>query len=327
MTRYEFPSMVAKDPTQDITVKSGVGLIYAPGDFTFATPLATYDRYGAAKATIGCTSEGLTEEFYVDDQPVVWWRSAGYAFLISSHTGMLAATQLAQTAAEDAATAALLAKQAAQTALSGMASATDAGVTGLINDTTSATRTALDAVFTAVGMVALTADTSDSYKAILLSDGTVKAVPRATVNPPTPTGLASQTGPTSARLTWDASAGAAFYTIYRNGVKIATTGSRVFRDELPTGTHCTYQVAASNAYAMRSALSASISVYTDPALNVPPSCEITTWPPTIPTAGNGSAVVRVNSVDVDIQTIALTLNASTGSLVATRDPSVWILTL
>jgi hypothetical protein len=325
MTRYEFPSMVAKDPTQDITVKSAIGYVYAPGDTTFATPLATFDRYGSAKATIGCTSEGLTEEFYVDDRPVVWWKSAGYAFLISSHTGMLAATQLAQTAAQDAATAALLSKQAAETALSGMLEATDAGVTGLISDTTSSTRTALNALLAAVNMQGRTVDTNQDYKAILLSDGRVLAVPAGTAAPAVPANLAAVAGPTSARLSWNTSAGAVSYSVYRNGSRIAVTTNNVFRDTGPSGATFSYQVSATNSYSMTSALTAPLSVFMDPALNVAPSIAITTWPTTIPTTG--SCIVRVNSTDANTQTVALTLNVDTGSLRPTRDPSVWILTL
>lgn len=325
VTRYEFPSMVARDPTLDVTVKNGVGLIYAPGDIGFDSPLVVYDRYGAVKASVKCTPEGLTEEFYVDGQPVVWWYSAGYAFLISSFTGMLAATQTSQTAAENAQLAAEAAKRAAEAALAAAAGATDAGVAGLVNNQTTLTRAALDTLFSAVGMRAKTVDTQQPYKAILLGDGTVRAVPESTVAPPAPTGLTADAGPTSARLTWNVSNGAAYYTVYRNGFQIATTPGHVYRDEGPTGSHFTYTVSASNSYGMRSAISSPFEVYMDPALNVPPEIAITTWPAIIP--ATGKCIVRVNAIDVNIQTVALALNADTGSLQSTRDPSIWILTL
>lgn len=326
MTRYEFPSMVAKDPTQDFTVKSGTGYVFAPGDFTFSTPLATYDRYGTPKSAIGCTSEGLTEEFYCDDQPVVWWKSAGYAFLISSFTGMLAATQLAEAAAEDAAGSARAAAAAAQTALSGMASATDAGVTGLVNDTTSNTRKALDAIFAAVGMAAKTADTAEDYKAILFSDGTVRAVPRGAAPPAAPTGLAVVPTSTAAKLTWTASPGAVSYLVFRDGNQIASVTNPSYRNNIgtPGGTYA-YQVSAVNAYNMHSPLTSPVTAYLDPALNVPPTVSVTTWPTTIPTTGR--CYVRVNASDADAQTLALALSVSTGSLQPTTDPSVWILSL
>ncbi|MGZ4659700.1 MAG: hypothetical protein ACXVYB_00305 [Arthrobacter sp.] len=325
MARYEFPSMVAKDPLLDVTVRNALGHIYAPGDTTFSTPLTAYDRYGMTKATIHCTAEGQTEEFYVDDEPIVWWYSGGYAFLVSSFTGMLAACQMAQSAAQNAQLAAEAAKRAADAAVGGAVGAGDSGVAALINNESSATRAALDAIFTAVGMKAHTVDTNQPYKAILLSDGTVKAVPESTVAPAAPTGVAGAAGPTSARLTWNASDGASFYTVYRNLNQIGTTTGRVFLDVGPTGSRFSYVVTATNSYGMRSALSSAVSVYMDPALNVPPEVDITTWPATIPTTG--SCIVRVNSTDVNVQTLAMSLSTGTGSLQPTRDPSVWILTL
>lgn len=327
VTRYEFPSMVARDPTLDVTVKNGVGLIYAPGDITFSSPLTALDRYGVAKGSVKCTPEGLTEEFYVDGQPVVWWASGDYAFLISSFTGMLAAAELSQTAAENAQLAAEAAARAAQTLASGVAGTTDLGVSTLIRDFTSQTRAALDAVFAAVGMVGRTVDTQEIYKAIMLSDGTVRAVPEWVVAPVAPTGLSAVIGPTSARLTWNAVPDTHHYTIFKNLDILGTTTGRVFRHDAPAGSRFTYQVSSTNNYGMRSPLSPGINVYMDPALNAPPTCQITTWPPTIPTAGNGSAIVRVNAVDMDIQTVAMSLSVDAGTLTATRDPSIWILTL
>lgn len=325
MARYEFPSMVAKDPTMDVTVRDGSGTIYALLDTTFGTPLPVYDRYGSVKSTVNTTNEGQTEEFYVDNYPVVWWKSGSWAFLISSYTGMLAAVQASEASALSAADAALAAQAAAEAALAAMAGATDLQVRDLLNSTTSGTRQALNAIIASIGMTGLTVDTGWSYKVIMLSDGTVRAVPVGTAAPATPTGLAAVAGPTSARLSWNVTSGASSYLIYRNGTLIKTTADTSYRDTGAAGTTYSYTLAAQNSYGMRSPLTAPLSVFMDPALNTSPIVSVTTWPTTIPTTG--SCIVRVNARDVDAQILALTLSVSTGSLRPTPDPSVWILTL
>jgi hypothetical protein len=174
-------------------------------------------------------------------------------------------------------------------------------------------------------MTGLTVDTGWSYKVIMLSDGTVKAVPVGTVAPAAPTGLAAVAGPTSARLSWNVSAGASSYLVYRDGNLVKTTADTSYRDVGVAGTTYSYTVAAQNSYGMRSPLTAPLSVFMNPALNTSPIVSVTTWPTTIPTTG--SCIVRVNARDVDAQILALTLSVSTGSLRPTPDPSVWILTL
>jgi hypothetical protein len=175
-------------------------------------------------------------------------------------------------------------------------------------------------------MVQRTADTNEDYKALLYSDGTVRAVPRGTTAPATPTGLAVVASSTAARLTWNVSPGATTYLIFRDNTQIGSTGNTYYRDNVGrSGGTYSYQVAAVNAYNMHSARTAGVSAYLDPALNVAPSLTITTWPTVIPTTGR--CIVRVNAADADAQDLAYTMNVSAGSLQPTTDPSVWILAL
>ena len=67
-----------------------------------------------------------------------------------------------------------------------------------------------------------------------------------------------------------------------------------------------------------------MSAFIDPALNEPPTVTITSWPTSVPLGGS-RAVIHVNAKDVDAQALAHTLNTDVGSLVATADPTVWIL--
>jgi hypothetical protein len=326
MVRYEFPSMVAKDPTLDVTVRNAMGLIYGMLDYSFSTPLTVFDRYGSPKSTVRTTPDGQTEEFYVDDSPVVWWVSGTYAFLISSYTGMLAACQSAQASAASAAVAAQAAAADAEAALAALGATSDTTIANAINGAGTLSRAAVIALIASQGTSSLTADTGEAYKALLFSNGTVRAVPASATAPPTPANLAAVASASAAKLTWNVSAGATRYIIYRNGAQLATTTGTSYRDSVGvSGGTFTYRVAAVNGYDMYSPLSATVSAYLDPALNIPPTVAITTWPATIPTTGR--CIVRVNAVDADAQALALTLNVSAGSLQPTTDPSVWILSI
>lgn len=326
MPRYEFPSMVAKDPTADVTVRAAVGLVYGMLDTAFGTPLTVYDRYGSSKSTVRTTGDGLTEEFYVDNQPVVWWVSGNYAFLISSYTGMLAAAQAAQVSAAAAATSAQAAANTAQAALGSASAVADASIASAMNTSGTATRTALETIIAALGTISKTADTGEDYKAILFTDGSVRAVPRAATAPPTPGNFTVVPSASAAKLAWNVSPGAQSYVIYRNGTRIATTGATSYRDNVGvSGGTYSYRIAAVNGYNMYSPLSTAVSVFLDPALNIPPLVTVTTWPTTIPTTGR--CLVRVNAYDADAQVLAHALNTSAGSLQPTTDPSVWILSL
>jgi hypothetical protein len=326
MTRYEFPSMVAKDPTLDVTVRDGVGQVYALLDTTFATPLTAYDKYGALKPQIGCTHEGQTEEFYVDDHPVVWWYSGGFAFLISSYTGMLTATRAAQDSSAASANAASASKAAAELAASLATAPADAQVAYVLGQPLSAARQQLETILAAVGVSGTTADTYEAYKAIMFSDGSVKAVPSATPFPPAPTGLLAVAGPTAVTLKWNKVNAASRYVVYRNGSFLTSTTNFSYRDSTgQTGATYTYTVASFNSYGMRSQALSSVTAFLDPALNTPSQLHITTWPAVMPTTGK--AIIRVNAWDLDGQTVSPFLTCSTGSLQATFDPSVWIYTL
>lgn len=325
MTRYEFQSVVAMDPTYGTVVKGGSGQVYAPLDTAFASPLAVFDRAGAQKPNIKTTAEGVTEEFYVDDQPIVWWRSGPYAFLISSFTGMVASTEAARADADSAKLAAQAAQLAAEQARDSMAATSSQQVADALNAAGPA-RTAAQAIAQAVGLRANTVDNFDDYKAILFSDGSVRAVPYSVTAPAAPVIATSSASATLVKLTWGAVSGATSYQVLRSGVRIATTGGTSLRDRTgTTGQTYQYTVVAVNAYGMHSVASAPVTLYLDPALNAAPSVQVTTWPAVLPSSGR--ALVRVNAVDADAQTLALALSTDVGSLQPTTDPSVWILTI
>ena len=114
--RYEFPSVVAKEPTADVIVRDGVGKIYARTDTNFVTPLPVYDRNGLLLQSVKTTNDGVTEEFFCDDNPVVWWRSGDYAFMIASFTGLVKSAQDSADAANASRSAAENAQRAAEDA-------------------------------------------------------------------------------------------------------------------------------------------------------------------------------------------------------------------
>lgn len=170
-----------------------------------------------------------------------------------------------------------------------------------------------------------TVDTGEPYKIIMLSDGTVRAIPAGAVPPATPTGLAVIPRLTSASLTWTAVVGATSYQVTRDGGIIGTASSNSFRDTNVTiGATYGYRVASIDQYQQRSPASAPVSAFIDIALNqAPADVSITMWPTPIPI--DGYSYVRVNALEVDVQTIAYVLSVDVGSLTSTPDPSVWIL--
>jgi hypothetical protein len=170
-----------------------------------------------------------------------------------------------------------------------------------------------------------TVDTGESYKTILYSDGRVRAVPVSAVPPAAPGAPTLTAKVASVRLNWTAVSGATYYGVYRDGVWIASVSETVYRDfAVTTGETYLYKLRSANAYDMVSeSYSSEVSVFVDPALNVAPTVEVRTWPTSIPV--NQRAIVRINAVDVDAQTLANTLSVNVGSLVGTADPSIWIL--
>lgn len=172
----------------------------------------------------------------------------------------------------------------------------------------------------------VTVDTSEAFKLILLSDGTVRAIPSGAVAPAVPTGLAVDAKLTSVRLSWSAAARAATYRVTRDGVQVAVVSGLSFRDTaIQPGATYSYRVASIDQYGQRSAASAPASAFVDPDLNVAPSVTVTAWPPAPST--NGRSLLRVNAIDVNAQTLALALAVDVGSIQPTADPSVWLYTI
>ncbi|HVH54482.1 MAG TPA: hypothetical protein VNA32_10185 [Actinomycetota bacterium] len=322
-TNYEFPSRVAKDPTLDVLIKDGVGFIYALDDTSHSTPLSVTDRYGVSKPNVRTTFDGVTEEFFVLDKPIVWWASGPYAFLIVSFTGLRdAAVAAAADAASSlaAATAAAAAAAASATAATGPA---DATVADLINNPASLLRLALDPIAPVIAAKVTTVDTFEDRKIVSYADGTVKAIPRTATAPAQPAAPTVVSGASMVRVSWTAVTGGVTYALYRSGTEIARSANVSFLDRTGLlGSTYTYTVAAFDAYGQRSVTSLGTNGSFDGSLNVNPTVEVRTWPATIPTTG--TVLVRVNAKDADAQTLALTLGADVGSLMPTQDPSVWI---
>jgi hypothetical protein len=172
-----------------------------------------------------------------------------------------------------------------------------------------------------------TIDTGEPYRIIMLSNGTVRAIPAAAVPPVAPTGLALFVSMTSVNASWTAVSGAARYNVYRDNVLLATTTNKSFRDTtVVLNNTYEYKVASVDTYGQISPSSGPQSATINISLNhVPADVVIKCWPLPIPT--DGPAFVRVNATEIDVQTIAFTLNVDAGSLRGTSDPSTWILLL
>jgi chitodextrinase len=173
------------------------------------------------------------------------------------------------------------------------------------------------------GLTGITSDTGETYKIILFSDGTMRAIPTSAIPPTNPTGLTRTVRVNSVKLTWTAVAGATSYRIERDGAPYATSPTTSYRDSgVVVGTTYAYAVRAVDTYGQASPLSATVTAFIDPALNVAPTITVRTWPAgAIP--ANQRAIVRVNATDVDLQALALALGVDLGTLVATADPTVW----
>jgi hypothetical protein len=171
----------------------------------------------------------------------------------------------------------------------------------------------------------LTVDTGQPFRIIMLSNGSVIAIPESAVPPIAPTGLAAIARLTSVSLSWNAATGATSYIIRRDGVQVATTSNRTYRDlAIVSGNTYSYTVASVDTYAQRSPASAPVTAYIDPTLNVAPTnMSVTCWPTPIPT--DGPAFIRVNATEPDLQILAFTLGVDAGSLSSTADPSVWVI--
>jgi len=161
---------------------------------------------------------------------------------------------------------------------------------------------------------------------LVRDDGSIVGVPATATRPLPPTGITTLVTMSYVRLTWTASAGAATYYVYRDGVLLSTTGATSYRDStIAVGVPYTYTLRAANSYGMRGDVSAPISAQANAADNKPPTIHISTWPLT--NQPGRKQIIRVAATDVDAQVLVTALNASAGSLEATPDPSVWLLTV
>lgn len=176
-------------------------------------------------------------------------------------------------------------------------------------------------------LIGTTVDTGATYKLILFSNQTVKAIPLTAADPLPPTGLAADVKLSSIKLTWTAAAftGSKTYQVYRDGTQVASTTSLSYRDlNIGVGATYAYKVRTVDAYSVPSEFTDVVTAFLDPALNSPPVVTVTAWPPNPPT--NGKTLLRVCASDVDAQQLSLTLGVDIGTLAATDDPSIWYYT-
>lgn len=172
-----------------------------------------------------------------------------------------------------------------------------------------------------------TVDSGTPYKIIAFDNGTLRAIPTNSFPPQTPANLAAVPTVNSVKLSWSASTGAVHYNLYRDNALLTTTTSLTYQDRtVTTGQTYAYRVSCADQYGQLSPWTVNpVSAFVDPALNSPPTVSVTTWP-LVPITG-GITIVRVCGIDIDGQTLAYTLGTDTGTLTATADPSVWLLTL
>jgi len=321
VTDYVFDSRIALDPNANpaVLATSASGQVYAKDDTSLTTPLTVTDREGAPKTTVHASDVGALETFVYTD-PQVWWSGGGVTILLTAEGSLVDA---AQSAADDAAAARSAAQDAADAVATSPALFPGGGAAGYFLVRGDAERSAEWVAPVSADIV--TEDTGEAVKVIAFSDGTLRVVPASAIAPPTPTGLATDAAVSHVTVTWDASAGASGYDVYRDGVRIAQpNGPRYVDWDASPGVTVTYQVRAHNGYGQLSAPTDAVPAYTDPALNTAPTLAVTVWPATN-TPGQ-KQVIRVAASDVDGQVLALALSVDAGSLEPTSDPSVWYLT-
>lgn len=175
-------------------------------------------------------------------------------------------------------------------------------------------------------LVFTTADTNEQFKIIGQSSGTLRGVPKDSEPPLAPLSLTADVKLSSVKLAWQGVASAQTYSVYRSGVIIGSSSTPSYRDMNPViGASYQYSVRAVNAYGQISGFSSLVNVFIDPSINSAPTIDIRTWPSELPSTG--TAIVRVNAVDVDAQQLAYALNVDVGFLMPTDDPSVWTLSV
>jgi hypothetical protein len=80
-------------------VRNTSGQVYAVGDTAFAAPLTVTDLAGIPMTTVDIGDIPITEQFQIDDQPQVVWKSGAYILTLWSPLGLLnEATSARQTA-------------------------------------------------------------------------------------------------------------------------------------------------------------------------------------------------------------------------------------
>lgn len=176
------------------------------------------------------------------------------------------------------------------------------------------------------GVEGVTADSFEAYKMIMLSNGTVRAIPLGALPPAVPADFNADARISSVRLTWTPVLGASSYVIYRTpGGFMGQVSAFSFRDRaIAISSTYLYQIQAVDSYGQRSAVSSAVSAFIDPAINVDPIVSIRSWPAILPT--DGQAILRVNAKDADAQVLSHSLDVDDGTITATADPTVWIYT-
>jgi chitodextrinase len=172
-----------------------------------------------------------------------------------------------------------------------------------------------------------TIDTGEPYKIVMLSNGTVRAIPVTAIPPIAPTGMSVVVRLASVSVSWLAVTGAVRFNIYRNDVFLSETTSLNFRDtNVVIDNTYEYKVSSIDQYGQISPRSEPVSATPALSLNhAPTDVVITCWPTPIST--DGPTFVRVNALELDAQDMSFLLNIDAGSLRATNDPSLWIITL
>lgn len=113
MVAVAFGPLVAYDPTTNTLVTNGEGQVFAVTDTSFAAPLSATDLNGTALNPIRSSSIGVIDEFRVEDQTELNWKSGSYVVRLTSLKGVIALAEAAAASTSAAAAAAQAQAQAA----------------------------------------------------------------------------------------------------------------------------------------------------------------------------------------------------------------------
>lgn len=103
---YAFTQILAVDPATGQVAPQAEGQVFALGDTSFSTPLTVTTSGGVSTTTVLSGPQGIIEEFVVADRAQVWWVGGGFAFVLTSATGLLRDVEGSAQAAAAAAAAA-----------------------------------------------------------------------------------------------------------------------------------------------------------------------------------------------------------------------------